>query len=169
MGEREQEIQKRWNRTTRGLWVVFVEGSERSIVAANEARFVCHLNDNMRLYQEDAEFIAAAHQDVPWLLEQLAAERAARAADQQTAQRLRNGVATLVGEFTSGVYCANCGESLDDGCTCPVGRLRALLAPPVAGPRQCSQCTAAALPDDDWCSSCRAGVQRAHEQLNEPP
>lgn len=75
MSERELEIQKHFNRTTRGLWVVFVEGAERSIVAANEGRFVCHLNENMRLYQDDAEFIAAAHQDVPWLLQQLASER----------------------------------------------------------------------------------------------
>jgi hypothetical protein len=46
---------------------------------------------------------------------------------------LRDGLATIVQAFTSGIYCANCGASLDtEGCDCVISVARALLAPPAA-------------------------------------
>jgi hypothetical protein len=42
--------------------------------------------------------------------------------------------------------------------------LLAAMLPAADQPRQCSQCTNAALPDDDWCQRCRDGVQRVQEQ-----
>lgn len=35
--------------------------------------------------------------------------------------RLREALAQIVGAFTNGIYCSNCGESLDDGCACIIG------------------------------------------------
>lgn len=43
---------------------------------------------------------------------------------------LRAALALVDGAFTSGIYCSNCGESLDDGCLtdCVIGQARAALA-----------------------------------------
>jgi 3-deoxy-D-arabino-heptulosonate 7-phosphate (DAHP) synthase class II len=40
---------------------------------------------------------------------------------------LRDALAQVVGAFTNGVYCGNCGESVDD-CDCFVNDARAVLA-----------------------------------------
>jgi hypothetical protein len=60
--------------------------------------------------------------------------------DQQIAA-LREGLATIVQAFTSGIYCAYCGASLDDGCDCIISVARALLAPPAADDTEYCVCT----------------------------
>lgn len=42
---------------------------------------------------------------------------------------LRDMLANVVGAFTGGIYCTNCGESIDDGCLsdCVIGRARKVL------------------------------------------
>lgn len=40
--------------------------------------------------------------------------------------RLRTVLATVVGAFTNGVYCGNCGESVDD-CDCVISEARTAL------------------------------------------
>lgn len=54
-------------------------------------------------------------------------------------ERLRPALAEIVGAFTSGIYCAACGESLDDGCLddCVIGKGRRALTgePEILGGR----------------------------------
>lgn len=47
--------------------------------------------------------------------------------ERQESGRLRESLAQIVGAFTSGVYCSNCGESADD-CVCIIGQGRVALA-----------------------------------------
>jgi hypothetical protein len=61
------------------------------------------------------------------LVEEARQMRAARDAAEARIAALRDALATIVGAFVSGVYCAHCGESIDD-CDCIVAVARAALA-----------------------------------------
>lgn len=52
---------------------------------------------------------------------------AERAREWRRAADAREALANIVGAFTSGVYCANCGESVED-CDCPLNWGRVVLA-----------------------------------------
>lgn len=61
-------IERRCEAATGGLWVVVRDGTERSIETTESGRFICHLNSNMLKYTDDADFIANARKDVPFLV-----------------------------------------------------------------------------------------------------
>ena len=78
--ERIAEIKRRCEWATSAPWSVVTDGTESSVEATGLGRFVTHLNSNMHRYRDDAEFIAHARQDVPDLLDALAAAQAEIAA-----------------------------------------------------------------------------------------
>jgi hypothetical protein len=82
----------------------------------------------------------AARADLAAEVERLTAERdfqaknaadahAERAQQFRRAADSREALAMIVGAFTGGIYCSNCGESIDDGCpaNCVIGLGRKVL------------------------------------------
>jgi hypothetical protein len=87
------------------------------------------------------------------LLDICAASEARAASHEAEVVRLRDGVAQAVGAFASGIYCANCGHVIGDGCECVVERLRALLALPAADqPASCTEDRHIVLPSGEACA-----------------
>jgi hypothetical protein len=80
--DRVEAIHERWKSTTQGTWVVMppVCGPDGQGVYHDESMgLICEVGDPYprgdNRPQENMEFIAFAHADVPWLCEQLLALR----------------------------------------------------------------------------------------------
>lgn len=75
---------------------------------------------------DDVEYLfSATAEDGPMIV----AEHNAALEAGQAVARLREHLARICGAFMGGIYCTNCGESLDD-CECIISEARAALSTP---------------------------------------